>query len=187
MHQLIDLLRRHLFALMLIILVGGFAILAISQKSHQDSATDVSLVGVKTFNLTDRTHVDESVKYDQVPPVAGKHSPVWAQCDGKVYDAQIPNEQAVHSLEHGAVWITYRSDLDTSSVKKLEKKVAGFNYTLMSPYPDQPDKITLTAWDHQLSVDSADDPRIDLFLKKFRLGEQTPEPGASCQAVSTSM
>jgi hypothetical protein len=112
---------------------------------------------------------------------------VWAECDGKVYDQPIRNENAVHSLEHGAVWITYQPGLDKASIDKLEAKVKGSNYTMISPYPGQPGKIMLTAWDHQLTVDSASDSRIDQFLKKYRLGPQTQEPGASCQAVQGGM
>ena len=45
---------------------------------------------------------------------------------------------------------------------------------------DMPGKIVLSAWSNQLSVDSADDPRIKGFIKEYRQGEQTPEPGAAC-------
>ena len=53
----------------------------------------------------------------------------------------------------------------------------------MSPYPEQASPIMLSAWGVQLAVDSADDPRVDQFLAKFRQGPQTPEPGATCNAV----
>ena len=43
-----------------------------------------------------------------------------------------------------------------------------------------PGKIVLSAWSNQLSVDSADDPRIKGFIKEYRQGKQTPEPGAAC-------
>jgi hypothetical protein len=187
MRSFFEYLRNHLFVVLLVFLVGGFVALAVSQRASTPSKQDVQIPGVKTYTLTDRTHVSGSVKYDQVPPVGGKHNPVWAECDGKVYDHPIRNENAVHSLEHGAVWITYQPGLDQASIDKLAKKVQGSNYTMMSPYPDQPGKIMLTAWDHQLAVDSASDPRIDQFLQKYRLGPQTQEPGASCQAVQGGM
>lgn len=41
--------------------------------------------------------------------------------------------------------------------------------------------IAVTAWGMQLKVDSADDPRIDEFIKLYRDNRQTtPEYGAPC-------
>ena len=80
------------------------------------------------------THVTSPVKYDASPPIGGNHSQVWADCSGTVYPKQIANENAVHPLEHGAVWITYRPGLSAASVATLAKLVTGQNYTLMSPY-----------------------------------------------------
>jgi hypothetical protein len=187
MRSSIEYIRNHLFVILLVLLIGGFVALAVSQRASTPSKDDVEIADVKTFGLTDRAHVNEDVDYGQVPPVGGKHSPTWVACDGKTYDQPLKNEHAVHSLEHGAVWITYRSGLDAASITKLEGKVKNSNYTMMSPYPDQPGKIMLSAWDHQLTVDSADDARIDQFLEKYRLGSQTPEPGASCQATNAGM
>ncbi len=54
-------------------------------------------------------HLEEPVTYTENPPVGGVHNPVWQNCG--YYAAPIPNETAVHSLEHGAIWITYQPDL----------------------------------------------------------------------------
>src|SRR5215212_3432936 len=64
--------------------------------------------GTKTYTDLPRSHVDGPVEYPQTPPVGGNHSPVWQNCH--YYDTSVPNERAVHSLEHGAVWITYSPD-----------------------------------------------------------------------------
>lgn len=86
----------------------------------------------------------------------------------------------MHALEHGAVWITYDPNVSSSSVSQLESYLQ--NYTFLSPVADQGSPIKLTAWGHQLSVDSAQDSRIGAFLEAFRQGPQTPEPGATCNA-----
>jgi hypothetical protein len=93
----------------------------------------------------------------------------------------VRDENAVHSLEHGAVWITYNADATNADVKSLATRVQGQPYTMMSPYPDQPGTIELTAWGLQLTVANAEDPRIDEFLQAYRQGPQTPEPGAPCE------
>ncbi len=147
-----------------------------TKNKQKDSVVDIP--GIVTYAITDRTHVDTEVTYEQTPPAGGSHNPVWSTCNGNVYDEPIDNEKAVHSLEHGAVWITYRSDVPTEQVEILKKKMA--SYTFMSPYPEQATPIVLTAWNVQLALETADDERIDAFLKKYRQGEQTPEPGATC-------
>ena len=99
-----------------------------------------------------------------------------------MYDEPVRNENAVHALEHGAVWITYTDGVSQDDIDALEAKVEGQPYSFMSPYPDQESPIVLTAWGVQLGIDGADDPRVDEFLTTYRSGPQTPEPGATCEA-----
>jgi preprotein translocase subunit SecG len=137
--------------------------------------------GVKTWKGTlSRNHVTTSVNYPVVPPVGGDHSPVWMNCNGDVYTKAIKNENAVHSLEHGAVWVTYNSKAEKADVDALAAKVKKTPYTLMSPVDGQKDPIMLTAWGNQRTVTGASDPNVDKFFEKFVEGEQTPEPGAAC-------
>jgi Protein of unknown function (DUF3105) len=144
--------------------------------------------GVKNFRKTeklDRNHVKGKQTYKQSPPVGGNHNAQWQNCEGDVYTAQIPNEHAVHSLEHGAVWITYRPDLPKRQVDALAKKVKGTEFTMMSPYPGLDKPISLQAWGLQLKVDKASDSRVDEFIKVFRKNA-TMEPGAGCSQGVTA-
>ncbi|MBB4715683.1 DUF3105 domain-containing protein [Streptomyces luteogriseus] len=137
--------------------------------------------GVKTWEgKLSRTHVTKAVKYASEPPVGGDHSPVWMNCNGDVYTEQLNNTNAVHSLEHGAVWVTYNADAKKADIDALAAKVKKTPYTLMSPMDDQKDPIMLSAWGHQRTVTGAGDPNVDAFFQKFVQGEQTPEPGAAC-------
>ena len=137
--------------------------------------------GVETWSGTlSRNHVTKTVKYPMEPPVGGNHNPVWMNCNGDVYGKAINNMNAVHSLEHGAVWVTYNSKASDADVKALEAKVKKTPYTLMSPVEDQKDPIMLSAWGKQRTVTSASDPNVDKFFSEFVQGKQTPEPGAAC-------
>ncbi|GGV14667.1 DUF3105 domain-containing protein [Streptomyces griseoflavus] len=127
-----------------------------------------------------RNHVTKAVDYPATPPVGGDHNPVWMNCDGDVYPDEINNTNAVHSLEHGAVWVTYNGDAGKADVDALSAKVKKTPYTFMSPVDGQKEPLLLTAWGHQRAVTGADDPAVDAFLQKFVQGEQTPEPGAAC-------
>ncbi|MDQ0712939.1 hypothetical protein QFZ55_002391 [Streptomyces luteogriseus] len=137
--------------------------------------------GVKTWEgKLARNHVTKAVKYASEPPVGGDHNPVWMNCNGDVYTERLNNTNAVHSLEHGAVWVTYNADAKKADIDALAAKVKKTPYTLMSPMDDQKDPIMLSAWGHQRTVTGASDPNVDTFFQKFVQGEQTPEPGAAC-------
>ncbi|KRV51334.1 hypothetical protein AQ490_00775 [Wenjunlia vitaminophila] len=166
---------------------GGWAIIASASGDDdpQSSPTStakpkVQVTGEKTWGGLARDHVKDSVDYPMKPPVGGKHDARWQNCDAIVYDKPLRNENAVHGLEHGAVWITYNDKAADADVKALSSKVEKTPYTYMSPYPDQPGPIMLTAWGHQLTVENSKDKRIQQFLDTYVQGEQTPEPGAAC-------
>ncbi|MET9483592.1 DUF3105 domain-containing protein [Streptomyces sp. NPDC006638] len=152
------------------------------QKEQEQAAAKEPVKGEKTWDakkLT-RNHVTEAVKYPMKPPVGGDHNQVWMNCDRNVYKDAIPDMNAVHSLEHGAVWVTYNDKASDDDVKTLTDKVEKTSYTLLSPYKDQAGTIMLSAWGKQLTVDKASDPRVNQFLTKYVQGPQTPEPGAAC-------
>lgn len=144
------------------------------------AAAAAPVEGEKTFDDLSRNHVSTPVDYRMSPAVGGDHDQVWMNCNGDVYDREIDETNAVHSLEHGAVWVTYNDKAADGDVGDLAEKVRRTPYTLMSPYAGQSAPIVLSAWGRQLSVDSASDPRVEQFFTKYVQGEQTPEPGAAC-------
>ena len=116
--------------------------------------------------------------YAQSPPVGGVHNPVWQNCG--FYEEPIRNETAVHSLEHGAVWITYSPDLPQDAVERLRDLAQSNDYVLVSPYPELNSPMVASAWGKQLNLESAEDPDLEQFIGAYSQGPQTPEPGASC-------
>jgi Protein of unknown function (DUF3105) len=164
---------------------GGWAIIASASggggDSHTSSKAPKAVVkGEKTYGGLTRNHVTHSVHYSQTPPVGGDHDPQWQDCNGNVYNKPLRNENAVHALEHGSVWVTYTDKASQADVKTLSDMVSKKPYSLMSPYPGQPGTIMLTAWGHQLAVTTAKDPRVKQFFDTYVQGPQTPEPGAAC-------
>ena len=142
--------------------------------------------GIVFRSEADRTHVFKPVQYDMTPPIGGNHSQVWADCDGTVYDAPIANENAVHMLEHGAIWITYNAKtISPGDLATLKKLVDGQPRMALSPYPNLDSPISLQSWGYQLKVDSASDPRVEQFINVLRYNPKTtPEYGAICSDPS---
>ncbi|MFG3493821.1 DUF3105 domain-containing protein [Streptomyces sp. NPDC047928] len=162
---------------------GGYVLKKENEEKKQaEAAAKAPIKDEKSWEAKDlgRNHVTKAVTYPMKPPVGGDHHQVWMNCDGDVYKKPIPEVNAVHSLEHGAVWVTYSAKAAEADVKELEKKVGKTPYSFMSPVDDQAGAIMLSAWGKQVTVDSADDPRVNQFFSKYVQGAQTPEPGAAC-------
>ena len=135
-------------------------------------------------------HVTGPVTYSVTPPVGGQHNATWMNCG--IYDKPVPNERAVHNLEHGAVWITYRPSLPQSEVNQLrafaEKQTmvpssegAASRYIDLSPYPGLSSPIVISSWGFQLKLSSPADPRLRQFVSTFRASPKyTPEYGGAC-------
>ncbi|MXM62827.1 DUF3105 domain-containing protein [Streptomyces sp. HUCO-GS316] len=168
------------------LVVGGvYVVKSQDDSSAADAKTSGHFVtgkdGVKTWKGTlGRTHVARTVKYQTEPPVGGDHNKAWMNCNGDVYTKALTNVNAVHSLEHGAVWVTYNSKASKADVDALAAQVRKTPYTLMSPDDKQKDPIMLTAWGSQRTVTGASDPNVGKFFEQFVQGKQTPEPGATC-------
>ena len=163
------------------VLVGMAAIAVVGQQQEQEqveAAARQPIEGVEEFNDLTRNHVDGPVDYPQTPAVGGDHAPIWTNCGA--YSQPVETTQAVHSLEHGAVWLSYRPDLPKEQVAELTSLAGSQDYLLLSPVAGQASPVTVTAWGKQLSVDSSSDGRLAPFIQKYRQGPQTPEPGAVC-------
>jgi putative peptide zinc metalloprotease protein len=135
-------------------------------------------LGVQTFKGLDRRHVEGTVVYRQTPPVGGNHAAVWQNCG--FYPRPIANEHGVHSLEHGAVWVTYRPDLASRQIDVLRDLAHQQRYVLVSAYPKLPSEVVVSAWGRQLRLGSAYDERLQSFIRRFKLNDETPERGGLC-------
>ncbi|OOP60925.1 hypothetical protein BMF89_14905 [Arthrobacter sp. SRS-W-1-2016] len=159
-----------------IALVAGLVVFAV--VSTLPKSPPAAIDGVQTFPGLSRNHVTGPVAYAQSPPVGGDHSAVPLNC--AVYSEPVPNENAVHSLEHGAVWVTY--DPQTVSGAQLDtlRKEIPSTYAILSPYSGLGTPVVASAWGVQLKAAGVDDPRVKDFITKYRSAKTAPEPGAPC-------
>ena len=148
---------------------------ALRGEEEAQRALDLSLV--ETWEITNRAHTTEDVAYPQDPPAGGAHAPIWLECG--VYDEPVREENAVHDLEHGSVWITHDPELGADDVEALAAQLP--DNGIMSPREDLPSPVVVTVWGAQLRLDGADDQRLRLFLEEYGDGHMAPEFGVSCR------
>lgn len=156
-----------------VVLVG---VVAMALLVRSDDSPPAGLGDVRTYHHLSRDHIAGEVRYPQSPPVGGEHDPIWLTCG--VYDRPVREENAVHSLEHGAVWITYRPGLSGDEIDSLASKLP--EKGILSPFEDQKAPVVVTVWGAQLSLDGPDDSRLDKFIAAYGDGHTAPEPQAPC-------
>ena len=163
----------------------SYAVVQVNRAEAEEITSPDEIEGVESYDYEAGTHVTTPVQYSESPPVGGEHAgvPEWADCTGVVYDVDVRHENVVHSMEHGAVWVTYNPDeVSDADVETLAELVDGQPYRLMSPYEGLDSPISIQSWGQQLKVDSATDPRLEQFADFFTQNpEFTPEDGASCE------
>jgi hypothetical protein len=162
----------------------GYAVVRVNEANADRVTAADQIEGLQTFDYAaGQEHVTTPVTYDQTPPVGGPHDYEWADCTGTVYDGDIRHENAVHSMEHGATWITYDpARVGADDVATLADLVEGTSGLMLSRYEGQSSPISLQSWNHQLSVDSVTDERIQQYADFMTFNDEFyPEVGASCE------
>ncbi|MGL5853133.1 MAG: DUF3105 domain-containing protein [Phycicoccus sp.] len=157
-------------ALLVPVIAGALGI-----QAARHAATEEGLVRARATPTA--RHVNTPVVYDESPPSRGDHHPIWWNCGA--YDRPLPAEHVVHSLEHGAVWLTYRPDT-ASTTRDALTRLADRSYLVLSPLPDQRWPVVATAWGVQLRQERFDEKAVEQFIVEYRMGPQAPEPGGSC-------
>ena len=136
------------------------------------------LSGVKTFSAGKAgDHRTGLIAYANLgdPPAGGPHNAVWQNCG--VYSKPLAPEYVAHSLEHGAVWVSYRRDLPASELEKLKKRLENRSKVLLSPYSQQA-AVLSTAWGVQKEY-PGDSEDLSAFINRYQ-DRGAPEAGAPC-------
>lgn len=153
-----------------------------TESSTPEATTEITpTVSVPVADL-EATHISGGATYPQSPGIGGPHYPFWQNCG--FYDVPVIEGSAVHSLEHGAVWITYRDDLPAEQIDALRELSESNDRLLISPY-DQAESLVLTAWGVQLRGDFAPtDAEVSSFIATYQDNPDLPEAGVSCESAA---
>jgi len=130
-------------------------------------------------------HIDEPpVAFDTSPGIGGAHYPFWQNCG--FYDLEAIEGAATHTMEHGAVWITYNADrVSDAELDELRALAAGNSKLLISAY-DHPEKLVLSAWgvQHREDALSPSDAAVSEFITDWVDNSELPEAGVTCQEAA---
>lgn len=140
---------------------------------------------VQTWDELESVHtgaiVDYEEEYDMFPPAGGPHNQAWLNCG--VYSQEQKNENAVHSLEHGAIWFTYDPDEVSGEALEALKAVVPDEYAILSPFPGLDAPMAVSGWGAQLKFDDPESSEVADFIETYWRSPEVPEPGASCSGA----
>lgn len=147
-----------------VVLVGLIVLGALLISSGPKDQTTVS-----SFPIQGNQHVkpgDPHPAYNSNPPTSGWHYADPAPWG--VSESEIPDEQAIHNLEHGGIWLTYGPSLDSETVNKLRELVKSYrSKVLLTPRAKNDFKMAAAAWGKLDTMDSFEEGRIRAFIGQF--------------------
>jgi len=153
--------------------------------SESDSASS-TLTSIPVDDIS-ANHVDPPVSFATSPSTGGDHYPFWQNCG--YYNVEVPEGAATHTMEHGAVWITYNSDLASDEdLVALEALSVSNDRLLITPF-DHDDTVVLSAWGvQQRDVPAASTPEgsaaIDEFVAAWVDNPELGEAGVRCDGAA---
>ena len=118
-----------------------------------------------------REHIPEGSPHEQYssnPPTSGSHH--TQPQEAGIYDNELPDEYLVHNLEHGHVWISYKTSSASAELVENLKQVAKENARLvvLTPREKNDSLIALASWTRLLKLDQFDKDKIVDFIKTNR-------------------
>lgn len=159
--------------------IGGGILLSIPDQKNQkyevrENSKDLPSVGEEIPALKSG-HINSGAPHDSYnsnPPTSGDHlaSPAkWG-----VYSTPLTDEQAIHNLEHGGIWISYK-DIDDQTKSQLETIAkANGGSVILSPRPNNDTKIAMASWGRLEKLDGYDEAKILEFIRSNK--NKSPEP-----------
>jgi len=182
--------KRAKWLLLTAMVVGaGYRVFTISDKPQEPTLGQYFQAQSRDHIAAGASHPD----YNSNPPTGGWHYATPVQSG--IYDQQFQDEQLLHNLEHGHIWIAYQSDLPKDEIEKLADIAKSYgSKIIMTPRPNNPTPISVIAWEYLLNINTFDEQKINDFIgehrgkgpeaipdfgfKDFR-GQATPTPNPS--------
>lgn len=118
-------------------------------------------------------------KYTSNPPSSGPHYEQTAQSGFR--EEEIPDQNIIHNLEHGDIWIAYHPRISEEAKNALKK--FGAAKVIITPRSANETDIALVSWGRvdtfNLEANVIPEQRINDFIKRYILQGPERVPGAS--------
>ena len=151
-----------------LILIIAFIFSNKSKQNEQQAVDDlfekeITLI-VQEFKDQGTEHISESgnFEYNSNPPTSGPHygqAPAWG-----FYEEPIDDESAIHAIEHGGVWVSYKN-LEQAEIDLLEDFAKNNSESVIVTQRDKnKSRISAVAWTKLVDFESVDVDALQKFL-----------------------
>ncbi|MBI2356072.1 MAG: DUF3105 domain-containing protein [Candidatus Doudnabacteria bacterium] len=144
----------------------GLGFLLFKQSNKPESPKD--LPG-QAIELQGAQHIPEGSTdhppYNSNPPTSGWHWPQPASWGA--YNESQPDERLIHNLEHGGIWISYKSSLDSTTVELLKDFARRYRKVIVAPRDANDSLIAVVAWGRLMKLDGFDENQILKFIEAY--------------------
>ena len=167
------------FILTIIIIALGYGLILLV-KQNAPKGEDFS-IGYEDQGVEHIDNGSSHPSYNSNPPSSGWH--YGSPARGGFYNEALPDEQVIHNLEHGDIWIAYHPDI-SDEAKDTLKSFAG-QYIVVSPRVENDGDISLVAWGRvdtfNIENGIVNKERIKDFIKRY--DNRGPEKVRSVQHI----
>jgi hypothetical protein len=160
------------------ILIGGIAaavLIFVAVVFYRYNNTPLSDIDVNSipdasvaYESQGRDHIevtDPHDPYNSNPPTSGPHA---AALRTAVYDRELPDENLIHNLEHGHIWLSYRDREDTEAIELFERLQSQFPGSVIVTYrPANDSRLAVAAWTRLLKLEEPDEEQILAFIARY--------------------
>lgn len=175
-------MSKGFIAVLAIIMIGFTALVVTNSKDKPAQGprpgTEHKELGQQHVSgLTNRPNtkleIDTSGNHDQQPLP-------W-----QVYSQEVPDANAIHNLEHGGIYISYKPDLPADQVAKIKslfsKPYSRKNFSpikaIVAPRAANSAPIVMSSWTRSMKLDKYDEEKmVDYYLRNHG---QAPEGTAN--------
>jgi len=143
-------------------------------KVYLKENKSVILEEEKKYPIQSRDHIkigESHVNYITNPPLSGAHS---SASRGGFYPDGLLDENAIHNLEHGYTWISYKniSKEGVDDIKKISEKFSGSVIASLR-MKNNFDGVAVASWGNLLKLKKFDRIMIEDFIKRNK--NKSPE------------
>lgn len=140
------------------------------EDSSKPEAVSTSVLGTVDYDIVSRDHIAQGTSgsgYNSNPPSSGVH---WqGPAKNGFYDSDLRDEQLIHNLEHGHIWIAYKPDVEDEIKNKLKEITQKEDWkVVVTPREANDSKIALVAWGRVLKMDEPDYKKAEDFITTYR-------------------
>jgi hypothetical protein len=131
------------------------------------AGAELIIQGEQEYAIQSREHIglrQSHAAYTTNPPTSGPHASAER---GGFYANEIPDEMAVHNLEHGFIWISYKNipENQVLQIRALAKDNPG-RLIASKRVKNDTDGVILASWGKMLTLSRYDETLAKGFIKR---------------------